>query len=123
MRRVLLPTFEKATHHGKETQRGRRSVVRYIDDRVSRGSPPVAQHTREDILQKVSETAADHFETPNLKLRDETTAADVEGWDSIAHIQLMMRLEEEFDFRFSTAEISSVRNVGELVDRIIHHTS
>ena len=83
----------------------------------------MAQHTRDDILQKVSETAADHFETPNLQLKDETTAADVEGWDSIAHIQLMMRLEEEFDFRFSTTEISSVRNVGELVDRIIHHVS
>lgn len=83
----------------------------------------MSQHTREDILQKVNETAADHFDTPSLQLKDETTAADVEGWDSIAHIQLMMRLEEEFDFRFNTTEISSVRNVGELVDRISQHVS
>lgn len=74
-----------------------------------------------DIIGKISAIAADHFNSPGLILQPSTTAADVDGWDSIAHIQFMMRLEEELGIRFKTAEISSVRNVGELATRIAAH--
>jgi acyl carrier protein len=74
-----------------------------------------------ELINRVSGIAADHFGQPGLNLNRATTAADVEGWDSIAHIQLMMRIEEEFGIRFKTAEVSAVKNVGELVDRIRDH--
>ena len=74
-----------------------------------------------DIIVKISAIAADHFNSPGLVLKPTTTAADVNGWDSIAHIQFMMRLEEELSIRFKTAEISGVRNVGELAERVSAH--
>jgi acyl carrier protein len=71
-----------------------------------------------ELITRVSEIASDHFNQPGLSLSRDKTASDIEGWDSIAHIQLMMRLEEEFGIRFKTAEVSAVNNVGALVDRI-----
>lgn len=47
-----------------------------------------------------------------------TVAADFENWDSLGNIRLFMALENEFDIRFATAEISGLKNVGELVRAI-----
>lgn len=77
--------------------------------------------TEADIISRIAAIAADHFNSPGLVLKPSTTAADVEGWDSIAHIQFMMRLEEELGIRFKTAEISGLRNVGELAERVAAH--
>ncbi|MBU3891027.1 acyl carrier protein [Methylosinus sporium] len=74
-----------------------------------------------DILFKLSGIAAEHFGVAGLQLRESTTAADVPGWDSIAHIQLMLRVEEEFGIRFKTVEIGGVQNVGELARRVMDH--
>jgi len=74
-----------------------------------------------EILDKLSVIASEHFDVPELQLHESTTAADVDGWDSIAHIQFMIRVEQEFGIRFKTAEIGGVRNVGELARRIASH--
>ena len=50
-----------------------------------------------------------------VELRDETTAADVDGWDSVAHVMLVLASEREFDVRFESAEIANAANVGEFV--------
>ena len=54
------------------------------------------------------------FNDPGLQLRDDLTARDVDGWDSLNHVNLMILIEEEFGVRFTTAEVSSLQNVGEL---------
>jgi acyl carrier protein len=54
------------------------------------------------------------FESDELQLTASTTAADVEGWDSVAHISLIFAIEEEFGFQFSSSELESIRNVGDL---------
>ena len=74
-----------------------------------------------DLIAKISAIAAEHFNSPGLVLQPSTTAADVNGWDSIAHIQFMMRIEEELGIRFKTVEIGGVRNVGELAERVSAH--
>jgi acyl carrier protein len=81
----------------------------------------MADATIRDIISKIGAIAADHFDSPGLILQPASTAADVAGWDSISHIQFLMRLEEELGIRFKTAEISGVRNVGELAERIAAH--
>jgi acyl carrier protein len=81
----------------------------------------MGEATTSDTIVKISALAADHFNSPGLVLEPTTTAADIKGWDSFAHIQFMMRIEDEFGFRFKTAEITGVRNVGELVERIVAH--
>jgi acyl carrier protein len=54
------------------------------------------------------------FNDPGLELRDDLTARDVDGWDSLNHVNLMILIEEEFGVRFTTAEVSALQNVGEL---------
>lgn len=56
----------------------------------------------------------DHFNDPALELTDDTTAADIPGWDSLAHISLVFRLEEEFDVMFASDEAMTLANVGDL---------
>ncbi|MBL8826042.1 MAG: acyl carrier protein [Planctomycetaceae bacterium] len=54
------------------------------------------------------------FNKPDLKLRDDLTARDIPTWDSLNHVNLMMYVEEEFGVRFTTGEVSSMQNVGDL---------
>ena len=51
---------------------------------------------------------------PDLVLRDDLTAADVPGWDSLAHVGLMFSIESEFGITFSDQEMSSLEDVGAL---------
>jgi acyl carrier protein len=50
-----------------------------------------------------------------VELRPDTTAADVEGWDSIVHVMLVLASEREFGVRFESSEIANAANVGEFV--------
>lgn len=70
------------------------------------------------ILERLSAISAQHFNLPGLILTTETVAADVPGWDSLAHIQFLMQVENDFNIRFKSSEVSSFANVGQLVDRI-----
>ncbi|WP_372921624.1 acyl carrier protein [Roseovarius sp.] len=65
----------------------------------------------DDRLMEIFQTV---FEDEELRVTASTTAADVEGWDSVAHITLIFAIEEEFGFQFSSSELESVRNVGDL---------
>ncbi len=56
----------------------------------------------------------DVLDDDTLVLTDETTAADVEQWDSLAHINLMFALESEFDVEFTDDQLYEFHNVGEL---------
>lgn len=67
--------------------------------------------TASDRMQNVFRTV---FNDPNLVLTDETTAEDVPGWDSLAHVGLMFSLESEFGITFSDNELSGLGNVGVL---------
>ncbi len=54
------------------------------------------------------------FNKPDLQLRDDLSARDVPTWDSLNHVNLMMFVEEEFGVHFTTGEVSSMQNVGDL---------
>ncbi|HED65210.1 MAG TPA: acyl carrier protein [Planctomycetes bacterium] len=75
-----------------------------------------------DLLGTMQEILRDLFDDDELIVTRETTADDVGGWDSLAHINLIVALEDEFGVRFATAEISSLKdegqNVGALLDLI-----
>ena len=58
------------------------------------------------------------FDLDELVLTPATTAADVEGWDSVSNIALMVALEAEFGIRFNTGEMADLENVGQLAERI-----
>ena len=73
---------------------------------------------RNDILARVQEVFREELELDELVLNDETTADDVEEWDSLSHVQLVVALEKAFDIKFTSREILSWDNVGDLVDCI-----
>lgn len=69
----------------------------------------------------VMETLADVFEEVlgrRIALRDDTTAADVDEWDSVAHVMLILATERKFGIRFESSEIANAADVGEFVSLI-----
>ena len=73
---------------------------------------------RSDILKRVEEIFREELEQEDLVLTDETTADDVDGWDSLSHVQLVAAMEEAFGIEFKSREILSWDNVGDLIDSI-----
>ncbi len=58
------------------------------------------------------------FFDDELEINSETTSNDIERWDSLTHIELIVTIESEFKIKFSTSEISNLKNVGALCDII-----
>jgi len=71
-----------------------------------------------DVMSSLSSVFRQVFEDETLNLSRNTAAQDVEGWDSLMHINLIVAIEREFKIRFTTREITALRNVGELMDLI-----
>lgn len=67
-----------------------------------------------DIMEQLAEIMRDVFDDDSIVASDSMTAKDVIGWDSLGHVRLMVAIEEHFTIHFTTAEISEMRNVGEL---------
>jgi acyl carrier protein len=67
-----------------------------------------------DVHTRLTTIFRDLFDDVSLVLRDDLTAEDVENWDSLTHINLIVAIEKEFRIRFTTAEVSGLKNVGEL---------
>lgn len=73
----------------------------------------------ERVLNEVENIFRDILDEESLHLTRETTANDVDGWDSLTHIQLIVAIEKHFKVKFSSKEILSWKNVGELLDSLI----
>ncbi len=68
-----------------------------------------------EVAAKVRETVAASFEVDAAALTDRTTARDVEGWDSLAHATLILRLQRIFAIRLDAAEANGAQNLGALI--------
>ena len=75
------------------------------------------------ILKQVNEIFIDVLENPKIIVTRESVANDVEDWDSLNHIQLVVAIEKHFKVRFTTNEISAWKNVGEMCDVISARTT
>lgn len=75
--------------------------------------------SREQVLSKINEIFIDAFDMEDLKIDFETTAADVEGWDSLMQMNLIEMIEDEFDIRFDMDEVVGMENVGAMIDIIL----
>lgn len=74
------------------------------------------EHT--EILTRVQEVFRDVLDNPDIVLTPETTADDIEEWDSLSHIQLIVAIEKQFKIKFTSKEILSWKNISEMVDCI-----
>ncbi|OOQ58681.1 acyl carrier protein [Mucilaginibacter pedocola] len=73
---------------------------------------------RQQIIAQLNEVFRDTLDNDDINLTDTTIAKDVEDWDSLNHIQLVVAIEKKFKIRFTAKEIHSWENVGQLVDSL-----
>jgi len=75
--------------------------------------------TREAIYEKLNEVFRDVFDDDSITVNAETTADDIEDWDSLEHINLVSAVEKAFGVKFTMAQVVGMKNVGEMVDVIL----
>jgi acyl carrier protein len=73
---------------------------------------------RREILSQVEAVFHEVLDDEDVRLGEDTGANDVEGWDSLTHIQLIVAIEKHFKIKFSSAEIMAWKNVGEMLSCI-----
>ena len=77
---------------------------------------------RTEILGKLEPIFVDVLDIPDLQLTADSNAQNVEGWDSLAHINLVVAIEKQFKIRFGLGELQDLKNVGEMADLIARKT-
>ena len=75
--------------------------------------------TREYVYEKMNEIFRNVFDDDSIELDDETSADDIEDWDSLEQINLVVSIENEFEMMFDMNEVADLANVGEMVDLIL----
>lgn len=75
---------------------------------------------KNETLSKVQDIFRDVLDNEEIELSFDTTADDIEEWDSLSHIQLIVAVEKEFKVKFTSKEIMSWGNVGEMLDSILN---
>ena len=79
--------------------------------------------TRENLYEKLDKVFQDVFDDETISVNDNTTADDIDDWDSLEHINLIVAVEKEFGIKFSMGEVNTMKNVGEMVDIIMQRTT
>ena len=74
---------------------------------------------REAVFEKLDEVFQDVFDDPEIHVGEDTTAADIEDWDSLEHINLIVAVEKTFGVKFGMGEVTHMENVGEMADLIL----
>ena len=87
-----------------------------VPDYLRKGSCTIM--TREEIMEKVNEIFRDVFDDETLIITDSTNSDDIEDWDSLEHISLIISMEKEFNMKFDIKEVNKLENVGQMVDMI-----
>jgi len=75
--------------------------------------------TEAEVLQKLNEVFRDLFDLPDLELAYSMSAEDIDEWDSVNHVMLVVQIEREFKIKFHTAEVEEMKNVGDLVKLVL----
>jgi acyl carrier protein len=74
--------------------------------------------SREEIMKRVTDIFRDVFDDEELMIYDSTNSDDIEDWDSLEHISLIVSMEKEFGLKFDIKEVNRLENVGEMIDLI-----
>lgn len=75
--------------------------------------------TLEEVIKRFNAIFIDVLDDEALVLTAETTADDIDDWDSLTHIQLIVGIEKDFDVKFTSNEIEEYQNVGEMCEGVI----
>jgi len=70
--------------------------------------------TQDEILRQVQEVIREELDSDSVVVTAETIADDVEDWDSISNIQIIIGIEKKFGIKFTAMQVNSFKNVGEI---------
>lgn len=73
---------------------------------------------RTEIFDRLNSVFRDVFDDDSITVTENTTAADIDGWDSLMHITLISAVEDEFDISFNMKDVVKMKNVGDMADII-----
>ena len=73
---------------------------------------------RTEIMAKLNEIFCDVFDDEDIVLTNETTADDIEDWDSLEQINLLVAIEKQFNIKFQLADVADLENVGAMADLV-----
>ena len=74
---------------------------------------------REDVFEKLNTIFRNNFDDESIMLTDDTSSSDIDDWDSLEQINLVVEIQDEFNIKFNIDEVNAMNNVGEMVDFII----
>lgn len=74
--------------------------------------------SKEEIFVELNEVFQDVFDDEDICVDANTTADDIEDWDSLEHINLIVAVEKKFNMKFTMGEVTGMKNVGEMADII-----
>ena len=74
--------------------------------------------TREAIFEELTEIFRDIFDDEEIELTDETTSDDIEDWDSLEQINLLVAIEKKFSVKFQLSDVNGLANVGDMVSLV-----
>ena len=70
------------------------------------------------MIDQIQEIFREVFKDPQLEITRKTTASNVSAWDSLNNIKILISIEQKFGFKFSSSDVSGLKDVGELIDRV-----
>jgi len=74
-----------------------------------------------NIMEKLQDIFRDVFDDDELVLTKETSAEDIEDWDSLAQIRLVVAIEKRFSIKFALGELQETENIGDMIELIQQH--
>jgi acyl carrier protein len=78
---------------------------------------------RDEIIQQMNSIFRRVLDNESVTLEPSMTAADVSGWDSLSHVQLVVGIEKAFGVKFTSREIFGFKNVGDICDAVLRKRS
>lgn len=79
--------------------------------------------TRNEIYETLNKVFQEVFDDETITVKEETTSADIEDWDSLEHINLIVAVEQCFGIKFNMGEVTTMKNVGAMVELISERTA
>ena len=86
---------------------------------IAAGSGCRGMNERDAIATRLNAVFQDTFDDESIRIHDAMTAADIDEWDSLQHIVLVLAVEQEFAVKLNPAEIGKLENVGKMIDLLL----
>lgn len=74
---------------------------------------------RDSAKSRLNEIFREVFDDDSIEIREDMTAGDIDEWDSLSHITLVLSVEKEFGVRLNAAEVGGLANVGKMIDLLV----